>query len=213
MLKYKTLKKYFSVSISVLAVSFIVFYFYIRVDNSKNQKELLSYAESIVNSNIVDFNSEDNSQVIDEKEVFSKSENEENNNVIGKIIINKIGVNAPIMEGTQQDVLKVAVGHFQGTSYWNGNIGLASHNRGSFAHYFERINELAKGDEIIYQTKLGTRAYTVETIEQIDECNWEPLESTEKNTLTLITCIKNKPEYRLCIKAAGTYDSNTLRKT
>ena len=36
---------------------------------------------------------------------------------------------APIDEGTTQEVMKNYVGHFENTSLWKGNIGLAAHNR------------------------------------------------------------------------------------
>ena len=105
------------------------------------------------------------------------------------------------MDGTSPDILKLAVGHFQSTNYWKGNVALASHNRGSYAHYFEKLNYLKIGDEIIYQTKLGTRSYVVSDIKQISEYDTSVLEKSTNNTITLITCIRDKPDSRLCIKA------------
>ena len=104
------------------------------------------------------------------------------------------------MDGVGEDILKKAVGHFSGTSYWNGNVCLASHNRGSYAHYFEKINKLSVGDEIKYKTKLGTRVYVVNEINNIHENNLSVLNNTEKNTITLITCVKSNAEEILCVK-------------
>ncbi len=72
----------------------------------------------------------------DEKKEYVEGE------AIGMLVIPKIGMEAPITQGTSLDILKNSIGHFQNTSVWQGNIALASHNRGSYAHYFSRINEL-----------------------------------------------------------------------
>lgn len=48
---------------------------------------------------------------------------------IWQLEIPNINLVAPIAEGTTQEVMKEYVGHFEETSLWNGNIGLAAHNR------------------------------------------------------------------------------------
>lgn len=50
-------------------------------------------------------------------------------NDIWQIEIPAIHLIAPIAEGTTQEVMREYVGHFEETSLWNGNIGLAAHNR------------------------------------------------------------------------------------
>ena len=40
-----------------------------------------------------------------------------------------INLTAPIENGTDPDTLKKAVGHFEESSFAQGNIGLAAHNR------------------------------------------------------------------------------------
>lgn len=198
----RTLKVFFSVSISLVTIACIILYFYNLNFNRKNKETLLSFANQIIDEEIVNFNSNKNSndKENDEKKIFSIDKIKEDNNILGKIKIEKIGVEAPIMDGTDQSVLKVSVGHFQNTSYWNGNVALASHNRGSYAHYFGKINKLKVGDEIKYQTKLGTRIYSVSEIEHISEDDLSVLENTNDNTITLITCIKDDASSRLCVK-------------
>jgi len=80
-----------------------------------------------------------------------------------------------------------------------GNIALASHNEGSYAHYFSRINELEKGEEIIYITNMGERRYFVDKSKIIEETNVDILKNTEENRITLITCVKGKRDKRLCV--------------
>ncbi|MBO5348249.1 MAG: class D sortase [Clostridia bacterium] len=224
-MKNKTLKYMFSVLLSVIVISCLISYIYIRNKNANTKTQLLSLANTIINENIVNsgmseniskneqssntLNSEQLANIskseerknIKEKEVFSVEKISQDNNVLGKIKIPKIEVEAPIKEGTTSDVLKQSVGHFSNTSYWNGNVALASHNRGTYAHYFENLDKLSLNDEIIYQTKLGTRIYVVNKIDQISEKDLSVLNNNNENTITLITCIKNKPNLRLCVKA------------
>ena len=121
--------------------------------------------------------------------------------IIGSLIINKINLNGTIKEGSTSEILKDYIGHIEETSKYDGNVGLAAHNRGNQYSYFARINELELGDEIIYQTKYGERKYVVDSKNEILETDWSKLEGTKENRLTLITCIKNKVNQRLCVQA------------
>ena len=58
-----------------------------------------------------------------------------------------------------------------------------------------------KGDKIIYKTANKTRTYLVETNTVIKQTNWNYLEPTKDNRITLITCEKDRKEYRRCIQA------------
>ena len=88
------------------------------------------------------------------------------------------------------------------TSTYDGNIGLAAHNRGNKYSYFARINELEKGDILTYETKFYKRQYKVDNIQVIFETDWSLLQNTEENKITMITCIKNKRNQRLCVQAS-----------
>lgn len=195
-MKKNTLKKAW-VLFGVIIIFFCAIYVYITLKNKSTKQELLNIANEIANENIVTGVQDD----CVEQEQFSVEELEKSKNVIGKLIIPSIEINAPIKDGTSPEVLRDAIGHFSSSSYWNGNVCLASHNRGTYAHYFEKINQLNIGDEIIYQTKMGTRVFKVENIDVINESDVSVLNSTESNYLTLITCVKNQPELRLCLKA------------
>ena len=118
-----------------------------------------------------------------------------------RIEIPKINLNAPIREGTTQEIMLEAVGHFTETPRDTGNIGLAAHNRGYECNFFERIKELNKGDKIIYRNGNKTRTYLVETNTVIKQTNWNYLKPTKDNRITLITCEKDMREYRRCIQA------------
>ena len=92
------------------------------------------------------------------------------------------------------------VGHFESTSKWNGNVGLAAHNRGYPINYFSRLKELKNEDKIIYKTKYGTKTYAIRIIKIIEDTDWSYLQETKENRITLITCVENKPSQRLCIQ-------------
>lgn len=117
------------------------------------------------------------------------------------IEIPKISLNANISEGVTKEILNKYVGHFPKTSKEVGNIGLAAHNRGYEVNYFENLKLLKEGDEIRYRHNKFEKIYEVEKNRIIKDTQWEFLEETEENMLTLITCVENQPEYRRCIQA------------
>lgn len=120
---------------------------------------------------------------------------------IWQIEIPKISLKAEISEGTSKEILNQYVGHFEKTSKEIGNIGLAGHNRGYDVNYFKDLKLLKQGDEIIYRHNQFEKIYEVEKCRIIKDTQWEYLEPTEENMLTLITCVENQPEYRRCIQA------------
>lgn len=143
-----------------------------------------------------------NEEVLEEVELLEIEENVNyKNDIIGSLSIEKIDLKADIKEGSNWYVLKENIGHIEETSLFDGNVGLASHNRGNFGAYFERIDELEKGDKITYDTNFGTREYHVISKEIIEETDWSKLKNTKENKLTLITCVKDEKEKRLCVQA------------
>lgn len=118
-----------------------------------------------------------------------------------RIQIPKLNLDAHIEEGTSAEILLKAVGHFEESNQWNGNVCLAGHNRGYQCNFFGQIKDLKIGDEIIYYTNKGKRIYKVKTNKVILETDWSYIESTKDNRITLITCEENRGEYRRCIQA------------
>ena len=121
--------------------------------------------------------------------------------------IPKINLKANISEGTTKEVMEDYIGHFEETTKENGNVGLAAHNRGYKNNYFQRIKELKEGDSIFYTYKGETKEYLVTKHVIIKDTDWTYLENTEKNTITLITCVENEPEYRRCIQGEEKIES------
>ncbi len=92
------------------------------------------------------------------------------------------------------------VAHFEETSKNTGNVGLAAHNRGYENNYFENIKKLKEGDSIFYSYQGNTREYIVKKQIIIKDTDWTTLQETKENTITLITCVENQPEYRRCVQ-------------
>ena len=132
---------------------------------------------------------------------YDKAENILAEDVLGVLTIDKIGLTATVKELSNNSILKEYIGHIEGTATYEGNVGLAAHNRGNKFSFFARINELKGGDILTYKTKFYTREYRVDNIQVIYETDWSLLENTEENKLTLITCVQNKSNQRLCVQA------------
>lgn len=111
-----------------------------------------------------------------------------------------INLEAPISEGTDSETLNKFVGHFEDTDIFDGNIGLAAHNRGYPVNYFQNIKRLKKGDEIYYKHNGKERVYVVDKIEVIKDTDWTNLQKTKENKITLVTCVEDAPMYRRCIQ-------------
>ena len=119
---------------------------------------------------------------------------------IGVLRIPTINLRVTAFDGDTFTAMKKGVGHLPSTSCWNGNIGLVGHNRGT-NDYFGDLKKLEIGDEMTYTTNLGTRTYVVKYITKISDTDWSRLQYTSDNRLTLITCVEDVPDKRLCIQA------------
>lgn len=144
-------------------------------------------------------------KTIEEKEQIHENNLDESMQYLEKLYkwylkIQKIDLDANIEEDTSMQTLEDSVGHFVETSKWDGNIGLAAHNRGYKNNFFKRINELNYGDEIQYFYNGKQRNYKVNSIEYIENTDWSHLVRSKENKITLITCIENNPQYRLCVQ-------------
>lgn len=132
---------------------------------------------------------------------YDKVEDVWDDSVLGILTIEKIGLTATVKEGTTDEILLNYIGHIEETATYDGNVGLAAHNRGYKNSYFARINELEEGDIITYKTKFYTRQYEVDNVQVIYETDWSLLGNTTENKITMITCIAKRKNQRLCVQA------------
>lgn len=102
------------------------------------------------------------------------------------IRIDRIHVEAPVLEGTDDLTLNRGVGHIAGTALFgeNGNIGIAGHRDG----FFRGLNNIRVGDRIDLEEPDRIETYVVERLEIVDPKNVSVLRSSSKPALTLVTC-------------------------
>ena len=130
-------------------------------------------------------------------EEVKKEEQEE----IWQVEVPSISLIGNISEGTDEETLNKFVGHFVITPKTEGNVGLAAHNRGYPVNYFANLKNLKEGEEIIYTYGKFRKTYVVTQNIRISDTDWSHLENSKENKITLITCVENEPEYRICVQA------------
>ena len=199
------------VNVISLIITIVIYFFVTNVSiNFCPQSIFNMFKKSVVqvelNSNSVNLNSDNG---IEEKieiqndypiHAVSALPGCDTKEVNWKILIPAIALEAEISEGTSKEIMDKYVGHFEETSKSVGNVGLAAHNRGYNVNYFANLKKLKEGDKIIYKCYGFERTYVVTKNLIITDEDWSYLEETEKNTITLITCVENEPMYRRCIR-------------
>jgi LPXTG-site transpeptidase (sortase) family protein len=65
-----------------------------------------------------------------------------------------------------------------------GNLGIAGHRDG----YFRVLKDVAPGQKIVLETRLGTHTYRVDATTVVDPTDLAPLADTVDPTITLVTC-------------------------
>lgn len=105
---------------------------------------------------------------------------------IRKIEIPSIGLAAMVLEGEDEETLRLAVGHISGTAVPgpSGNVGLAGH-RDTFFRPLQRVHI---GDMIWVSTDAGAFQYRVTSTLVVHPEDVQVLDDTQRPTLTLVTC-------------------------
>lgn len=112
--------------------------------------------------------------------------------VLATISIPKINLAMPVSVGATEASLKVAIGHYT-PSVLPGEIGqsiLFGHRMYTYGRHFNRLNELAKNDEVVMDTATKHLVYEVTEVtivlpEELDAIVARPF---AEPYLTLITC-------------------------
>ena len=97
---------------------------------------------------------------------------------------------SPVREGVSDGVLADSLGHEPGTAYIGeiGNCVIAGHRNYSFGKFFNRLNEVAIGDNIYVDTKDATYKYEVYDIIVVEPDDLSVLDETDEEIITLYTC-------------------------
>lgn len=179
-----------NVNIISFFISLIIFLIIISILNyfsSKVNKNLsISQETNIQNERIYENSAETDISLVEIQE--------------WKIEIEKLNLNAEIKEGTDENIIKENVGHYSMSNYLNGNIALKAYNTGEYKNYFANLKELEIGDEIKYI--LNGKKYNYKVISNsIIDNEEDAVNKKDKNTMTLITYIKDMPNKKRCVIA------------
>lgn len=106
--------------------------------------------------------------------------------VVGRILIPKLGSSTVIAEGVAPPTLRRAVGHIPTSALPGepGNVVLAAHRD----TYFKGLGKLRRGDIVRLQTRRRTYRYEVERTQVVDADAVEVMRPTMTPALTLVTC-------------------------
>ena len=157
----------------ILVGTFVSLYLYINNEKAQNFN---------INDDTVQSDS-----VLEDLEIDIDGDGKTDKDVIGSITINSINlIKAPIKEGTDMTTLNEYIGHFPSTGILEGNVAFCGHNRGYLKNYFENLKNVSLGDEI-------------SEVKKVQETDVSVLQASKDNKITLITCVENEPELRLCV--------------
>ena len=99
-------------------------------------------------------------------------------------------IKAPILEGTDNDVLSKAAGHFLGTgNFGEGNYCIAGHSSTLYKEYFNNLKDVELGITIkLYDKDKKTYLYTVTENFIVEPNKTWVLDDFGDNRITIITC-------------------------
>jgi sortase A len=143
---------------------------------------------------------------------YQESQNEEGRqpHALAVLEIPRLGLKAPVLEGTDEITLNRGVGYVEDTALpgERGNVGIAGHRDG----FFRVLKDVTRGDMIRLVTLAETLDYTVEDIRVVGPEDVQVLAPTSTPVLTLVTCypfyyVGNAPQ-RYIVRAGLTSEGH-----
>ena len=119
--------------------------------------------------------------------------NVDSDGMMGYVSIDKIKVELPIYHGTSEEVLSMAVGHLEGSSFPIGELGshsvLSAHRGLPSSKLFTDLDKLEIGDTFTVTILDRYMTYRVDQIEVVEPNDLNKLEIyPDKDYITLMTC-------------------------
>lgn len=146
-------------------------------DSNQAQKEALVQAEELIST--------PPAEKKEEKEIVIPTY--EKGETIGVLEVPKLDEKMPILEGTDEEELRAAVGHYLGTALptQNDQIVLSGHRD----TLFKRFDELEIGDAFVVKMKYGDFTYEIVDTKIVDADDRTIIKSTAPNEeLVVTTC-------------------------
>jgi sortase A len=119
-------------------------------------------------------------------QAYEKSLNAQSGAPLAVVRISRIGLEVPLLDGTDSLTLNHAVGRISGTARpgERGNIGIAGHRDG----FFRRLKDIGIGDTIELRARERTDIYIVDEINIVTPHEVDALRPRPVASLTLVTC-------------------------
>lgn len=117
--------------------------------------------------------------------------------------IPSLDIKVPIMDGTDNEILSVAAGHFENTGeVGSGNYCIAGHNSTIYAEIFNELDNIKIGTEMyLYDNDENKTRYTYEVSEKLivnPEETWV-LNDFDDDRLTVVTCTDDGKQRQVVI--------------
>jgi sortase A len=108
---------------------------------------------------------------------------------LGKLLIPSIGVSEYVVEGTDADNLRKGPGHYPDTPLpgQRGTVAVAGH-RTTYGAPFRKLNDLKRGDRIVFELPYGTFVYRVDKTQIVDDSALWVTRSVGHPQLVLTAC-------------------------
>lgn len=198
-------RKYIGILFIIIGLSIIGSALYMRYDGIKKQRLMIEEFEKTIG----ELNSEEevstpNNETAPEYSPDLAPPSLDVFGAIGILTIPKIDLKVAVGKGIDMNTLKYTVGHFSDTPLpgEKGNCAIAGHRSYTYSQYFNRLDEVKEGDEIIIKTKKGEFTYMVYKSFIVLPSEVSVLNNTKDAELTLITCTPVRvATHRLIIKA------------
>jgi len=179
---------FISIFMSISILLYLLYSFYIRLNQSK-QTALLKNKYSI-------------STLYPQSNTYTTLKVSNTISTIGLIQIPKINVNYPIIQNTNEDLLKISVCRFSGPLPNRiGNLCIAGHNYKNNT-MFSNLYKLNIGDSFFITDLNNTKLeYIIYNKFNVDENNLSCIQDSNNVEVTLITCNNLDNSKRTIIKA------------
>lgn len=199
------------IALIIVGLSIIGSALYMRHNAEKEQKNMIAEYEKILKE-MGEENNEagSNGQSTEETAAGGNTAGDTpsrpstiNSNAIAILEIPKLDLTVAVVEGTEVNDLKYAVGHFKDTALpgEKGNFCVAGHRSYTYNEYFNRLDELKVGDIIRVRTEKGTFEYEMYEQKIVEPKEVSVLNPTKDATITLVTCTPIRvASHRLIIK-------------
>ena len=105
---------------------------------------------------------------------------------LGVLTIEKLTIQVPVFNGTDELTLDRGAGRIKGMAKMNGggNLGISGHRDG----FFRGLKDIETGDDILIQTPQGVEKFVVSDINIVPKTDVSVLDPTTDRTLTIVTC-------------------------